>query len=350
METKALRTGVLLINLGSPKDPEPKYVRAYLKEFLNDKRVIDIPYALRKLLLNFFILPFRPKQSSKAYKTIWNSETTPGSPLIQLSIKLKEKLQTELGNSYLVNLGMNYGEPNLSSALKILEENYCDKIIILPLYPQYSSAATGSALEKVFNLLKSRINIPQLRIHNQFYNHPDFINAWQTHIQECLMPYHSLENFHYLFSYHGLPLRQIIKSEPNFIKQCNRDKECPGIGAENQYCYRAQCFETTRLLSNALKLAPEQYSLGFQSRLGVTPWIKPYTDKLLIELVNKGIRNLIIACPSFVSDCLETLEEIAIRAKAQWQALGGENFIFIPCLNTHPLWIKALSKIIIGNQ
>ena len=324
-----MKKGLLLINIGSPDSPDIPAVRRFLREFLSDKRVIDLPILLRYILLYAFILPFRPRQSAKAYQAVW---TDHGAPLLCYSEQLRDKLQQRLGIEYQVELGMRYGRPSIQAALQQLKA--CEHIIVLPLYPQYSSAATGSSIEKVLQLLTSNTVFPSMTIIRDFYNHPAFIHAQA----ELIRPY--LPNHDYvLFSYHGLPERHLLKAGCQTI--CTGT--CP-TPLKTQGCYRAQCFETSRLLADSLQL--NTFSSAFQSRLGRTPWIKPYTDEILKTLAESGIKRLAIACPSFVTDCLETLEEIGIRAKEQWLQLGGEQLTLIPCLNDHELWIDAIQQLV----
>lgn len=327
-----MKNGLLLINLGTPEAPDTAAVRKYLREFLADKRVIDLPAPLRYLLLYGILLPFRPKQSAHAYQAIWREE---GSPLLIHSRHLQIKLQTALGNSWQVSLGMRYGNPSLTSALE--EVRHCTHLTILPLYPQYSSAATGSSIEKVLNLLASQPALPTLTIIRDFHDNAGFINAQANLIK----PY--VANHDYvLFSYHGVPERHLLNTGCNKI--C--EHSCPPIDENNQACYKAQCYATTRSLAKTLNLSEEKYGVAFQSRLGKTPWIKPYIDELLPELAKKGIKRLAVSCPSFVADCLETLEEIGIRAQQQWQLLGGEQLTLIPCVNDSELWITGLVNLI----
>lgn len=330
------KIGVLLINLGTPDNCDIKSVRRYLKEFLSDPRVIDLPSPARWLLLNAVILPFRPKKSAKAYQKIWLPS---GSPLLTNGYALKEALTNQLGENYQVEIGMRYGNPSIATAIENLK--HCKRLIILPLFPQYSSAATGSALEKCLSLISKHWNIPQLTVINDFYNHRGFINAY-AEIIKCHLEKQEIDLL--LFSYHGLPERHIHKSA--CAANCAHIDSCPIILKHNQYCYRAQCYATSHALANAIGLAPNKYAVSFQSRLGRTPWIKPYTDELFAELRQKNIGNIAIVCPSFVADCLETLEEISIRGKEQWQALGGKTFISIPCLNAEPLWVNALVDMV----
>lgn len=328
--------GVLLINLGTPNSPKPADVHAYLKQFLNDPRVIDLPKPIRYMLINWFIIPSRYKKTARAYQQIW---TPAGSPLLANSTALITTLATELGPTFQIELGMRYSNPSIQSAMDKLK--HCSNIIAIPLFPQYSSAATGSTLEELFNILKKQWNIPEIHIKKDFFNHPDFIQSYASLIKENLKP--NL-NQTLIFSYHGLPERHIDKS--NCRENCTRSQPCPPLNALNTYCYRAQCYETSRLIAKELTLNATNYVVCFQSRIGRATWIKPYTNLMLQELRQKKIDHAIIVCPSFVSDCLETLEEINIRARAQWITLGGQSFTFIPCLNQYPLWIKALANII----
>jgi protoporphyrin/coproporphyrin ferrochelatase len=333
-----MRKGVLLINLGTPDNCHPKAVKRYLSEFLNDPRVIDLPYVLRKVLVNFIILPFRYKKSAAAYQKIW---TDSGSPLLVNSQQCQAALSSVLGRDYQVELGMRYGQPSIQSALAKLHG--VTSLHVIPLFPQYSSAATASALQVLFAEVAKKWNIPAMTVKNDFYNHPGFITAYADVIKQHLQ--HKKIDL-LLFSYHGLPERHINKSE--CIAFCNRLQGCPQIDVNNHYCYRSQCFITSSLLAKVLGLKENEYAVSFQSRLGRTPWIKPYTDLLLPELRQQGVKSIAIVCPSFVSDCLETLEEIDIRAREQWLALGGESFTFIPCLNDHPMWVKTLESMVLA--
>lgn len=330
------KVGVLLINLGTPDDCDPKSVYAYLKQFLNDPRVIDLPALVRYVLVNWVIIPFRYKQSAHAYQQIWSDK---GSPLLFNSQDLVNALRGELDNAVQVELGMRYGNPSIESAIRALK--HCQKIIAIPLFPQYSSAATGSAVEELLRVLGGQWNIPEIILKRDFFNNSDFIAAYASVIKERL---HNKKTDVLIFSYHGLPERHIDKSECR--SACSRLESCPIPDRLNTYCYRAQCYETSRLIAKELNLSSSGYVVSFQSRLGKTPWIKPYTDVILEELSQRKLESIAIVCPSFVSDCLETLEEINIRARAQWLELGGKDFIFIPCINTHPTWVKGLVKII----
>ncbi len=234
---------------------------------------------------------------------------------------------------------MRYGNPSLTSALE--EVRHCTRLTILPLYPQYSSAATGSSIEKVLHLLAPQPVLPTLTIIRDFHDYPGFINA-----QAMLIQPHVADHDYVLFSYHGVPERHLLNTGCNKI--CAQS--CPPIDENNQACYKAQCYATTRSIVKALNLSEEKYGIAFQSRLGKTPWIKPYIDEILPELAMKGIKRLAVSCPSFVADCLETLEEIGIRAQQQWQQLGGKKLTLIPCVNESELWITALVNLITSSD
>jgi len=328
--------GVLLLNLGTPDDCSTTSVRRYLKEFLSDPRVIDIPTPLRWLLLNAVILPFRPKKTAAAYAQIWTEQ---GSPLLKNSQDLTTAVAKLLGERYQVALGMRYGRPSIEKALSQLK--HCSHLTILPLFPQYSSAATGSALEKTLQTISNYWNLPSLRVIRDYYNHPSFIHAYAQRIRQHLLA-HPVDII--IFSYHGLPERHIDKSQCR--ASCDWESACPVMSEDNAFCYRAQCYATSQALAQALTLNPEQYRVAFQSRLGRTPWIKPYTDEMLPALFQAGVRNIAIACPSFVADCLETLEEIGLRAKAQWVALGGHELTAVPCLNAEAEWVEAVVQLV----
>lgn len=327
--------GVLLINLGTPDDTKVSSIRRYLREFLLDPRVIDLPAFFRYLLVYGAILPFRPFKTAKAYKKIWQEE---GSPLRLHTQDLARKTGEILGAGYQVKAAMRYGNPSIASALNKLSA--CKEIIVLPLFPQYSSAATGSAMAKVFVELAKQWNLPYIRVIDHFYAREDFINP----LASLIKPYISDPETFLLFSYHGLPERHLDKS--NCQAPCQRKDACPIVGKKNYFCYRAQSYQTSKLLAEKLLLSSDRYTTAFQSRLGKIPWIKPYTDEILTELYDKGIRKLVVACPAFTADCLETLEEIGMQAKEQWLALGGDSFELTPCLNSDDKWVEGVVKLI----
>lgn len=325
-----MKTGLLLINLGTPDAPSFMGVWRYLREFLSDKRVITLPAPLRYLLLYGVILPFRVAKAKHGYQAIWTSK---GSPLRCHSETLCLKLQKYLGESYHVKLAMRYGQPSIAQALDELK--HCDSLLILPLYPQYSSAASGSALEAVLQRVAEQTFIPNVSIIREFYQHPMFIRAQAQRILPYLAGHDRL-----IFSYHGLPQQQIQQAGCQVL--CTSDCVIEPQQLLQPNCYRAQCYQTSVLLAQALQLQPGQYATVFQSRLGRTPWVQPYLEEYLVQLAAQGIKRIAIACPSFVADCLETIEEIGIRMRDLWHTLGGEHFTLIPCLNAEDLWCEAI--------
>jgi ferrochelatase len=326
------KKGFLLINLGTPNSPQLKDVKSYLKTFLMDERVINLPKLIRFILVYGIIVPFRSKKTTHAYQQIWTKD---GSPLAFLTQKLIQQLQSNVSKDIKIAYAMRYGNPSIASTLKSLQS--CDEITILPLYPQYASATTGSSLIEVFDFFKTQEIIPSIKIIRDFFQHPAFIEALAASISPFLKP-----DQHLLLSYHGLPENQLHKIGCHPVCQ----GECPKELISGKACYKQQCYLGSIHIATKLKRSPEDYSISFQSRLGKTPWIKPYTDATLEKLAQRGIKKLAIACPSFVTDCLETLEEIAIQCKAQWYELGGEEFQFIPCLNDQQNWIDALKNIL----
>jgi ferrochelatase len=330
------KIGILLVNLGTPDNPDGKSVYRYLKQFLNDPRVIDLPRVFRWTLTNLIIVPFRYKKSAEAYRQIW---TSAGSPLLTNSINLKNALAAVLGEEYQVELAMRYGNPSIAKVITAMHA--CSQIITVPLFPQYSSAATGSAMEAVLKEISKQWNIPKIVCLNEFYDQPGFIDAYVDQIKNSIAD----KNIdHVVLSYHGLPERHLTKSECQ--ANCDHVAACPAINIKNAFCYRAQCYQTSARIAEKLQWREDQYTVAFQSRLGRTPWIKPYTDFVLPELFQKGIKNIAIVCPSFVADCLETLEEINLRARADWQKLGGNTFLFVPCINDHSLWVNGLAHMV----
>jgi ferrochelatase len=333
------RRGVLLVNVGTPKSPAVSDVRSYLREFLTDGRVLTIPTVLRWLLVHLIIAPFRGPKSAHAYKSIW---TAKGSPLLVNGLDLADALQRQLGSKYLVRLAMRYAEPTLRETLsELLDHHKVDELIVVPLYPQYSSSATGTAIARVQELLSERAVIPAVRFVGDFFADEGFIAAQGEIARDRLAAFKA---DHVLMSYHGLPESHVKDATAGY---CLTDASCcKQITIKNRYCYRAQCFATSRRLAGFLSLNETQYSVSFQSRLGRTPWIQPYTDKILADLHAKGVRRLAVMVPSFVSDCLETIEEIGDRARADWKALGCEDFLLVPCVNADPRWVKALGQLV----
>ena len=340
-EAAGAPTGVLLIQLGTPASPATRDVRRYLREFLSDPRVLDLPALPRWLLLHLVILPRRPRASAAAYRSIW---TPAGSPLLVHSRALAEGVARELGPGFRVELGMRYGEPALAGALERLRAAGAERIVALPLYPQYAASSTASSLARVFELAAARWDVAAIRAVEPFYGDPRFLDASAAVARGPLAAFRA---DHVLFSFHGLPERQIRKSDPSGTTCLARPDCCDVPAPAHRRCYRAQCTATARALAARLELAPGSWSLAFQSRLGRTPWIRPYTDERLPELAARGAKRLAVLCPSFVADCLETVEEIGIRGREQWHALGGDALLLVPSLNAHPAWITAVATLVL---
>ena len=332
--------GVLLINLGTPDAPETGAVRRYLREFLSDPRVLDIGPVGRAALLYGVILPFRPQKSAEAYRKIWMPQ---GSPLLVHGNALRDRLQDALGPGWAVELGMRYQSPSIASALEKLRARGVRELTVVPLYPQYASSSTGSSLEQVYRLVGEAWNVEALRVLPPFYDRPAFLDAFADVGRPVLA---EVRPDHVLFSFHGLPERQVRKSDVSGA-HCLASEDCCDVHvAANRWCYRAQCFFTARELANRLGLEAGRWTVTFQSRLGRTPWIRPYTDVVIPELAGKGVKRLAVFCPAFVADCLETLEEIGIRAKDQFLASGGESLTLVPSLNAHPSWVRGLTRML----
>lgn len=328
--------GVLLVNLGSPDSTDPKDVKKYLDEFLMDERVIDVPYWARILLVRGIILNTRPKKSAEAYEKIWWEE---GSPLIVLSERLQSKIDDL--TSVPIALAMRYGKPSIKSGLQELEDKGVDEVLLFPLYPQFAMATTETILVLAEELRRKYFPQMQFTSVPAFYNHPDYIRVLSNSIAESL---EGVEYDHLLFSYHGVPKRHIRKSDITKSHCKMDDKCCQTPSAAHQFCYRHQCYETTRLVAEYLGLEKNKYSVSFQSRLGFDPWLQPYTDRTIERLGLEGTKKLAVVTPAFVSDCLETLEEIAMEGKEIFEEVGGEEFTVIPCLNDRDEWVKVLAR------
>ena len=333
-----LKTGVLLINLGTPDSPSVKDVRKYLSEFLNDPRVIDIPWLLRKILVNIIIVPFRSFNSAKLYKQLWTKD---GSPLLIYGISLKEKLQQQLGENFHVELAMRYQNPSLNYVLEKMGKENLSKIIIIPMFPQYASASSGSAIEKALKIISKWWVIPEIKIIGQFFNDEGFINAFVERAKK-----YSINDYdHVLFSYHGLPVRQVdrvhINGKSCFNQNCENE-----LNENNFYCYKAACYATTRLLAEKLKITNDKFTVCFQSRLN-KDWLEPFSDKMIIKLAKEGKKKLLVFSPAFVADCLETNVEIGIEYQKLFIENGGEKIQLVESLNDHPAWIEALKNIVL---
>lgn len=329
--------GVLLVNLGSPDAPTVPAVRRYLREFLMDGRVLDVTWPLRFCIVHFAILPRRPRQSAHAYQSIW---TPAGSPLVVTSRNVRRKLQARLPLP--VELAMRYQKPSISDALKRLAGNGVDDLLLIPLFPHFAMSSFETAVERVKEV--ARILAPRMRINVQppYFEDHDYIAALVGSAREFL----SRDFDHLLFSFHGIPERHIRKADTTGRHCLALPDCCQTPSPAHATCYRAQCFKTVAAFVQLAGIPASEYSVAFQSRLGRDPWLRPYSDQELPRLASAGVRKLLVICPAFVSDCLETLEEIGIRGKESFLAAGGEDLALIPCLNEHPLWVEALEKMI----
>ncbi|MEG0925408.1 MULTISPECIES: ferrochelatase [Chryseobacterium] len=329
------KKGILLINLGSPRSTAVKDVKEYLDEFLMDEKVIDYRWIFRALLVQGIILKTRPAKSAEAYKTVWTDE---GSPLIVITKKVQQKLQNLVDIP--VEIGMRYSEPSIETGIRNLVEKGIKEIVLFPLYPQYAMSTTETVIEKAEEIRKKKF--PDVRINyvQPFYNRDFYIDCLAENIREKLP-----ENFDaLLFSYHGVPERHIYKTDPT--KTCNMNDCCyKDSHPSHAFCYRHQCFSTTEQVIRKLELPKDKVIVSFQSRLGKDKWIEPYTDHTLETIPGKGIKNIAVVCPAFVSDCLETLEEISVEGKELFLEAGGENFTYIPCLNDEDRWIEVIRTL-----
>lgn len=330
------KTTVLLVNLGTPDDPSVGKVRSYLSQFLNDPRVIDIPWLLRKILVNLIIVPFRAPKSAKIYQDLWTDD---GSPIMIYGESVKGLLQKQLGDEYNVELAMRYKNPSIPSVLERIRKTNPKKIIVLPLFPHYASASTGSALEAVMDQIRKWWVIPELSIISQYWDHPGYINAFLERGKK----YDWKEYDHVIFSYHGLPERQVDKVYDDGV--C-KDRDClHEVNDENHFCYKATCYGTTRLLAAGLGIPEDHYTVSFQSRLDKN-WIEPFSDKIVEEQAKAGAKKLLVFSPAFVADCLETIIEIGDEYQEIFEEHGGEKVQLVESLNDHPLWIDALEDLV----
>ncbi|OZA28295.1 MAG: ferrochelatase [Hydrogenophilales bacterium 17-61-9] len=320
------RTGILLVNLGTPEAPTAQAVRPYLKEFLSDPRVVEIPRAVWWLILNGIILNTRPKKSAEKYAAIWTAEGSPLKVHTEKQAKLlKGWLGEKIATPFMVEYAMRYGNPSVPDTLARMKAAGCDRILVLPAYPQYAASSTATAFDAVFAWLQQTRNQPALRTLKHYHDHPAYIQAlaanirdyWQMHGRPDLL----------VMSFHGVPRYTLDKGDP----------------------YHCECQKTGRLLTEALGLEPSQFRLTFQSRFGRAEWLHPYTDKTLAELGRQGVKRVDVVAPGFVADCLETLEELAMEGRAHFLAAGGKAFNYIPALNEHPQWIDALGQIALEN-
>ncbi len=327
------RKGILLVNLGSPASTSVADVRTYLGEFLMDPCVIDLPAPFRSLVVKGFILPFRPKHSAEAYASIWWDE---GSPLIVISERLLSAIREKVAVP--VSLGMRYGEPSIRRAMDELAGEGVRDVLLVPLYPHYAMATVKTVVDEAKAVIDRHHPDMHLRVLPPFYADPDYIDALATSVT----PY--LENGfdHLLLSYHGVPERHVKKTDPTGNHCLVNDGCCESASKAHETCYRHQVFESSHALIGRLGIGDRHWSVSFQSRLGMDAWLKPATSDELVRLAHSGVKRLVVMCPAFVSDCLETLEELGIRGREAFLQAGGEKFTLVPCLNDQPAWIETL--------
>lgn len=335
------KTGVLLINLGTPDSPSTRDVRRYLTEFLNDPRVIDINAVGRTLLVNGVIVPFRAPKSAKIYKELW--ELWGGeSPLLTYGKKLQQLVQDKYDaqSNVTIEFAMRYQNPSLESVLDRMHKARYDQLIILPLFPHYASSSSGSAIEKAMKIIHKWWDIPEIKIVSHFYNQPNYIKAFVERAKQ-----YEIDTYdHVLFSYHGLPMRQLDKVHPELkCADCNCNE---GYKPEYELCYQNQCYETTRLIANSLNISPDRYTVAFQSRLGRTPWLQPYSDQVVEELAKNGTKKILAFSAAFIADCLETSIEIGDEYQEIFEEHGGEKIQLVESLNDSPIWVDAVKEMI----
>lgn len=330
------KTGILIVNLGTPDEPKRSAVYRYLKQFLLDPRVIDINPIARNLLVRGIIAPFRSGKSAKAYQELW---TENGSPLKYYGFRLVEQIQQLMGPDYIVELAMRYQSPSIETAIQKMMAEKVEKIVVFSLFPQYASATTGSVHEEVMRVLTKQQIIPSV----------DFISNYPTWAPMIALYAQNARKFdlasydHILFSYHGLPQRQLRKGDQ--FNHCLKSADCcQTLTPTNQFCYSAQCYATTQAIAAQLDLKPEQYTVCFQSRLGADPWTQPYTVRTIEALAKSGAKRLLVFCPAFTADCLETIVEIGSEYKEDFEKWGGEHIDLVPSLNDAPGWASAIAN------
>ncbi|MBL7668929.1 MAG: ferrochelatase [Bdellovibrionaceae bacterium] len=332
------KIGVLLMNIGTPSGSDVASVQKYLSEFLTDKDVINAPAFIREFVFRLWIVPRRAPASALKYQAVWTPE---GSPLMVYSKRFCLALQKALGEGFVVKIGMRYGTPSIRDSLEEMKVQGISKILLVPLYPQFAQATTGSSVGKAEQVLKEMAFEGSVQVMPEFYDQSDFIKSWQ----EILSPTLGTVD-HWLFSFHGLPIRQIKK-----VPGCTQEKCCDRMlaspsGANGLKCYKAQCLNTAKRLAQALDLNSNEWTVSFQSRLGPVKWIEPYTDKTLIELAQRGVKRLAVCAPAFVVDGLETLEELNIEGRKTFLSHGGQEFKYIECLNDHPSWVQHFAGLL----
>ncbi|MEO0796395.1 MAG: ferrochelatase, partial [Verrucomicrobiota bacterium] len=327
-------SAVLLLNLGSPNSTSNEDVRSYLKEFLLDERVIDSPAIIRNLVVRGIILPTRPKKSAEAYRKVWLEE---GSPLVVVSQKQQEKIAEKW--DFPIELAMRYGEPSIPDIVQKIVKSKVKNLFLAPLYPHYAMSSYETVVVRVMEEVNAQNPGIKVELLQPFYQDNDYISA----LVERSSPYLAKDYDHILFSYHGIPERHLRKSDPSHAHCLAREDCCDTCNPAHATCYRHQCFATTKAFVEKAGIPQEKYSVSFQSRLGRDPWLKPYTDFVLEELPAKGVKKLLVICPAFITDCLETLEEISMEGKEEFLEAGGEWFEQIPCLNDDPAFVNFMN-------
>ena len=347
-----MKTGIILINLGTPDAPTAGAVGRYLREFLSDGRVIDIPWLPRQMLVKGLIAPIRSFRSAREYKKVWTED---GSPLLVHGEKVRDLLQTRLNRPEMiaafqgevkVELAMRYQNPSMDSVFERMQGDQYDRIVILPLYAQYASASTGSTLQRAFEILSKWYVIPDVISISQYWDFPGYIEGFKLRAQK----FDHKAYDHILFSYHGLPERQLDKIYVD--RQCSNHSCEDEINEQNRFCYKATCYATTRILAEQMQIPSDRYTVCFQSRLG-SGWVEPFSDKVIEERAEKGDKKLLVFSPAFVADCLETIVEIGEEYVELFQEKGGQQLDFVPSLNEHPRWIQGLEELVlskIGNH
>lgn len=338
-------TGLLLVNLGTPKSPQPGDVFTYLNEFLTDGRVIDFPWVPRQLLVRGIIVPFRYKNSSRTYQAIWDAKK--GSPLMYHSLGLLEKVKARVPDNVVVELAMRYQQPSIEQGLEKLRQQQVEEVIVFPLYPHYASSSTGTVHQKVMEIISTWQNIPGLRLINSYCDHPALVASIQEKVAQ-----HDLSQYdHVLFTYHGIPVRHIRKADETGSHCYTQGKEsscCAQLSSVNRFCYRAQSFATTRALAQALGLKEGSYSTAFQSRLGKEEWIQPYTSDVIEQLAKAGKKKVLVISPAFTADCLETIFEVGVEYQEEFEHHGGEKLQLVDSLNDSDRWADAVVEIALG--
>ncbi|MBM3839382.1 MAG: ferrochelatase [Verrucomicrobia bacterium] len=329
------RQGVLLINLGSPDSPSVRDVRRYLREFLMDGRVLDAPYPVRFFVVNCCILPRRPRESAEAYHKIWGPN---GSPLVDTSRKLRTLLQERV--SMPVELAMRYQNPSADAAIRNLRAQGVDELLLIPLFPHYAMSSYETAVERVRDAVRRFAPRMEMTVVPPYYDAPEYIEALAASAGAYLDQGYD----HLLFSFHGLPERHLRKSDPTGCHCLRAQNCCAAPSPAHRTCYRAQCLKTVAAFTQ--RTGVTKYSVAFQSRLGKEPWLQPYADQEIVRLARSGVKRLLVICPAFVADCLETIEEIGMRGRELFWEAGGEEFALIPCLNDHPVWLDALQRMV----